>query len=363
MIYYLFIIILGLAAAVKNHLKNDSPYVKYAPPFLFAAFIVFGALRFEVGTDWFTYLKYFNNSVKLFHPEIFTSDYLFKLFQYLIKMLFDSYLLFVAGVFVVSFTLKYAVLRKYSNNISLSLLVYYITIFLYFDINAIRQGLALGLVFFSLRYILENDWKKYLLLCLAASLIHLSAVIFLPFYWISRIELSRRSYLLIICGALLIRLVWESFQFDPDIIGYMLPKEYLGKLKFYISDKYFGRPIDLFSVAVFQRALVFFSFLLLFDKIDINEKVKRLLINASFLSFALFVALSMSTDIATRLSFYFRIFEILLIPAFLAVSAGKMTKLSILLCIIVYCLAGLYRMLSITNGGLLPYDNLLLHLF
>ena len=55
-----------------------------------------------------------------------------------------------------------------------------------FGFSAIKQMLAMAFVIFAVIALLENNWKKYLLMMLLAGSVHAPALIVLPAYWIAK---------------------------------------------------------------------------------------------------------------------------------------------------------------------------------
>ena len=53
-------------------------------------------------------------------------------------------------------------------------------------LNAVRQGVAISLVFFASTFILKADKVKYILMIIIAGLFHISALLLLPVYFLGR---------------------------------------------------------------------------------------------------------------------------------------------------------------------------------
>ena len=81
--------------------------------------------------------------------------------------------------------------------IELSLFVYIASGIYTVSMNGIRQSLAAAIIFAATKYILDGNFKKFLLVILLASTIHQTALIFIPIYFIVRRKAwTRDTYIL-----------------------------------------------------------------------------------------------------------------------------------------------------------------------
>ena len=89
-------------------------------------------------------------------------------------------------------------LYKYSRMIELSLFVFIASGMYTVSMNGIRQSLAAAIIFAATKYILDGNFKKFLLVILLASTIHQTALIFIPIYFIVRRKAwTRDTYILL----------------------------------------------------------------------------------------------------------------------------------------------------------------------
>ena len=75
---------------------------------------------------------------------------------------------------------------KYSSIKWMSILLFISLGFYYTSFNMIRQFIAIAIVMLSYKYLIEKNFLKFFMIVLCASLFHMSALIFIPFYFISR---------------------------------------------------------------------------------------------------------------------------------------------------------------------------------
>ena len=188
MIYYVIAALLLGAAALP---RSD---VRWALGWLAIALLMaLGGLRFEVGTDWESYQDLFNLLVQgesfsdLREENGFLS--LVKGFQFFSF----SYPGFVFALFALSFSLKLYAIFKFRADVLVSLIVYIYSAFLIYDVNGLRQGLALGFVMCAGWFAVQSRPFGFIgTMALAASM-HTVALVALPVYWMSNISwLSRK---------------------------------------------------------------------------------------------------------------------------------------------------------------------------
>jgi transmembrane protein EpsG len=77
--------------------------------------------------------------------------------------------------------------------------------------NGIRQFMAAGIVFTATKYILNGNFKKYVITILFAATIHKTALVLLPIYFIVRREAWTRVTMLLIASSILIVLGFNQF--------------------------------------------------------------------------------------------------------------------------------------------------------
>lgn len=103
----------------------------------------------------------------------------------------------------------------------------------------VRQDLAVAIVFLSYVFILEKKFLPYILCVFLAMSIHRSAILFVPAYFVGRIDLSMKSAVLVYLGAVFFGLFSEyvfeqSLQMASMIYTHM-GDAYQGKLEAYMT--------------------------------------------------------------------------------------------------------------------------------
>ncbi len=172
-----------------------------------------------------------------------------------------------------------------------------------------RQYVSVAIILTSCNAIKENKVFKFIIMILLASLIHTSALIVLPMFWLSKINWKKiHFYLIFGFSALLFYMTMStSFRFNENLVNFLA--KYTAYDRYFRKLNYGGR-----SGAV-GLALIFFSFLIL---IILNlhnnaDKLKRIYITFAIAS-ALLTIVSFVLSISERLLPFFSVIFLFSIP-------------------------------------------------
>lgn len=313
----------------------------------FLLLFLFAALRYNFGND---YMSYLNHYVAIRHGnwKIYGSQYLFTLINYLSPSF--SFLIAIS-----SFCFLFVVYRLLKNNLPPENIWMGISVFLFspyiflINLSAIRQCLAMLLFIAAICYISKPGRCKflvYIILILTASLIHKSALILLPVYFIANDKPIKKLHI----GILMV--VTLALLINPDlflgITGRVLP---LFNDKNYFSYFDSGNSNSLRSILL---TLIPLCYLLLNSS---RMQGKSLIwLKLSIISYLLSILAFRSTALI-RIRMYFEIFSIIAIPqVFLAInrrediSAGGNADAA-------------HTVFSVINRYLLPVLIVLIYLF
>jgi transmembrane protein EpsG len=104
------------------------------------------------------------------------------------------------------------ILYQYSRFFELSLYAYITTGLYLVSMNGIRQFLAGAILFAATKYIMDGNWKKYILVVLLASTVHQSALILIPIYFIVRREAWTKTTFVLLSLAVMLALGYNQLS-------------------------------------------------------------------------------------------------------------------------------------------------------
>ena len=170
----------------KQALNRKSFWIPLIVLSLFA-----GMRSFRVGTDSWNYTKDFRSSLNIYNFQFNESVEIgYQVLKYILLSLTYSYfwLFWLSGFIVVYCYLK--IIRKYSVDYWFSVFLF-MTLGVYtFFFNGLRQGLAMAIFALAIPYLLEKRFVRYLLVCIVASLFHVTALFIIPFYFLVNLKIK-----------------------------------------------------------------------------------------------------------------------------------------------------------------------------
>lgn len=205
---YIVLVLLLFAGSlleVSGFRKDQVKIVRY---FILAFLLLFVGLRYNTGADWGLYTRAFENVDSM--GNIMKWEPAFYGLMKLIRLLFGNYYVLQFGA---TFFFLYAINKCYTAYSSYPILAISLVTILFFTsilMAQVRQSMALSVILLGTPYIFKRDFVKFLLIIVLASLFHITAIIALPLYF-----LSRRINNVII---LLILLFSQVLYFYPELI-------------------------------------------------------------------------------------------------------------------------------------------------
>ncbi|MBN2612407.1 MAG: EpsG family protein [Bacteroidales bacterium] len=288
---------------------------------------IMGVLRYDIGWDYNGIVEYFflvpGNDYSIFFKEPF----LFGLCK-----VFSGWSRGFIGVFAVYYLLTLFFFYKALNyhQVVHEGLVFFITLgYLFITFDQVRQSLAISIFLFSLKFIAQREFPKFLICAFLAANAHFSALFVIPFYWILNARLKPWVYIIVTVGMIVLYYLdfWATIR-EPlfSIIPYY--------------NKYAERPEYLLSKeATTGIGVLFFitfnSIIIFYHKLIDN----RIVVNAVFVGLILFLFASGNLNI-TRISYYFS-FALVITTALLLKNASSNLFRAIVLAVTLLWLQGL----------------------
>lgn len=159
-----------------------------------------GGLRdISVGTDNVNYNVLFQVCHNRSLIDVINSRYLpsfakeleigFRILTWLLSRLGDNYFFFAFGTSLLTFGFFFGGATYYKDRYPVSVIVLsYLFIYYCSLYNYVRQGIALAIVFFGLRYVEKDQFIKFCIVVILASTIHISALIAIFVYAIFKLK-------------------------------------------------------------------------------------------------------------------------------------------------------------------------------
>ncbi|AIQ54436.1 EpsG family protein [Paenibacillus sp. FSL R7-0331] len=256
---------------------------------------LFSGTRDGIGIDYSSYLIHIKQ-ISLGYPNYM--EFGFRYLSKFVMVFFDDP---KAVIVTISFlTVYFFVSSIYyqSSNVTMSVFLFLTWGYYFFTFNTIRNYFALALVFFSLKYIFEKKYLKFIFFVILASLFHKSALVCLPVYLLVNRKFSKSTYLYLVLGAMLLYLI----------------KAPMREVAFWIYPVYENSVYDAGRVSVLNIAkslLVLFYGLLYYKIIKDNHKL-MVYFNLNAIALIIYTALYWLPEIS-RVGFYFNIVSIVFI--------------------------------------------------
>ena len=306
-----------------------------------------GMLRGEnIGTDYITYKWIFE-----------TCQDTEAGFELLIELTRNrGFHFFLALVFLISFYIKWLSFKFASIDPFLSLTLYFGFWFLVYDLNGIRQGLALGFCCLAVAGCIKKiSWWYTFSFVMIGVCCHYSMAVFIPFLF-----LYKRCYniavmiALVICAFVLsyLKLPLKLIDAVGDSSNYMLMKV----VSYSLADAYNSN--ILLSLSTFLKVLIFLIILYFVPKLELPSLIKSIFVWGAFLSLFTYLILSNVEIIATRGSLYFRSIELFSLAAIPTYFHQYKIRLVAKCFVYFYVILQVESTLAIPDGNLLPYHLL-----
>lgn len=214
MIYIFTLVITFLLSLIRGRIKEKN----IIDSIILIYMIIIYGIRYDVGIDYFSYERQYYDTTGFYGQRELIYDLSMKIFRHF-NAPYWVYTLFLG--FVLYYVL-YLVAKHLKLDYSKVIIYSIITGLMFVSFNLVRQSLAGAIVLFALRYIDIHDFKKYSITIIVASLIHFSAIIFLPFYFFDKLKIHKKKWIYV----LIIGITLYLTNAVNSILVYVLPSKY-----------------------------------------------------------------------------------------------------------------------------------------
>lgn len=361
MIFVLVFLALLLISFFNFSLGNNK-FFKILGFFVILFLITLCTIRNESGADFGSYKVIFETLSQEYYLTIM--EPLFSSWVYIVGKISSNFNFFLFTIAAVSLFLKFNFIRKYSPYVIFSILIYITSNFITQDMGQIRQGVAIGFTLTALDFYFRKKYTYFYLLIAFTTLIHYTAIVFLLIPLISKINLKTTTRVVTWFVAFGIGLSLKSFAGLILQLEGLISDPYLATKLSYVTDDNFNQQAS-FGLGMLFRLLlmVFFANTLskqknILSKNDYNRNL--IFLNIYYFGGFVYFILSFIEIYAGRISIYFTVVEIVLLPIYLKMSRDFLIKALILIFYLIFASTLLYSAVFLSKDNYLePFKTIL----
>jgi hypothetical protein len=243
----------------------------------------------------------------------------------------------------VSLLFLYTAIFENSKMPLLSLFIYLCDGYYYQIFHQSRQGLAILIVFFSYKYILENRFIPFALTVSAASLIHPSAFVFFPAFFLAKKEFNLKTVLIFAAAGYILVNNWNFLERIVSLTPYAG----------YMNSHFNVEGVEVTLLWAAYRGGVF-GFCLFFRKSVLQKHPEANCLYMLCAGSLVLQTMSMQSYIFARTVLYYYIGMLLLIP-YVVESLGKKDRLIFIAALfVIFSSAHVYYFAAKSDGMLAP---------
>lgn len=276
---------------------------------IFALFIIIGfvGLRYNTGYDYLSYVNIYESGFidDRMEPGFIGYLNILRFFGLSAQVMFFTFAL-------ATFLFLYLGIKKYTTHHAIALLIFILIPGLFLNtLSIIRQEFSMAVAFYAFYFLVNKKYTQYIFLMLIGTSFHYSCGIILfihllVFKYIHKLNTS--YYFYIVVASLILAKLNVVNLLTTLIIG--------GKYASYIE----GDPVSFIKLVVLNSLTVFIIFFSksLIQKRDSNKYAIAFVVLSVF-----FLNVFSSLLILTRLAYYFKIFEIVIVAELIYLFAKR----------------------------------------
>lgn len=319
--------------------------------------LFFIGLRGHVYTDYISYYPYYRELPSIFDISYYLQETNYEkgfvIYSSIIKTIFPNYFIWVFINSLIDLSIFYWLFKRYSLSVVLSCIVFLAFNGLAIEFNLYRNSKAIVLFLLSIPLLQERRFIPYLLINVIACTFHISAVLYIPLYFILTKKYSKfLIWLIFICVNAIFIL---KISISGKLLGMLSPliggEGIVNKLgDYFISAEAYG-----FSFGYFERTVSFILFTVYYDRLVRASRCNMIFYNCFFVYYVLFYVFADVTVFAERIPLIFIFSYWVLYPNILGVLKQNNRRI-ILFFILLLC----FMKIIIANNNITSkYDNIL----
>jgi hypothetical protein len=328
----------------------------------FLGLLLFFGFRGFIGWDWYIYYPEFKNTPALlsFEPGLFSTsrlDYGFIIYLSFVKSIWNNYHFFILINTFIDLLIILLFIKQYSKySYSFAFLLFIVMGGFYLETDLLRSAKAIMLFILSLKYLRERKLAPYLLINIAGSMFHISAVLFLPLYIFLHKKLSRKFVLMIFAAGLTIFLLQLQY-IRPFLfwVASILGEKFTLLLEKYLQISAYSSAYGI-TIGLLERIITASLIIIYYDKLTRENENNVLFINSYLIYFVFFFYFAEIKIIPVRVGGMFAYAYWAIFPAFLRMFEKKNNRAIFISCFFAY---SLIKIAGMTDTILYNYANVL----
>ena len=213
--YSTFLLVLMFLQIGKKSSRKANSYISYF--FVASVLVLIAGLRFQVGTD---YPHYVNNYFYAYPKDDF--NFFLQPGVYIItkisQFIYDDYATWFLLMSCITVIPVVVVIVSRKENVEWCVLFYILLGCWHFSFNLVKQSVAATILFCGTNYIINRQFKKWVIICVLAFTFHVSAILMLPVYFIVEKKIKPRKIVFIFILGII---VLFSYDYLFDLINYL----------------------------------------------------------------------------------------------------------------------------------------------
>ncbi|PEJ58462.1 capsular biosynthesis protein [Bacillus sp. AFS002410] len=277
--------------------------------------VLISGLRSNIGDTYFY--------VHIYEMYNFSWDYVlsqkdigFGILQMILKHYSDDPQIMIFTTALITNVLIVTILYNYSKIFEISMYVYITGGLFLVSMNGIRQVLAAAIAFTGIKFLMDGNWKRYILIILFASLFHQSALILIPLYFIVRFKAWSKVTIALVLLSIVIVIGYS--QFSSILFSAIQETQYGGYQNFNEGGAS--------SIRVIVNAVPLCLAFMGRDKLREIFPKSDIVVNMTLLGF-IFMLIATQNWIFARFSIYFDLYQLILISWIIMLFKDKDKKL------------------------------------
>lgn len=334
MFIYIFVLGIFFKGVYVNQGNKDKNYTPFAASLFMVLPVFFIGLRTGFA-DTQAYISGFQDLTTNFKEIVGLMEnsrgVLFVLYEWIIKKYISdnaNVLLMITAIIQAAGIVKFY--RKYSIDYAFSILLFFLSCMFFYMSNGMRQFLAVCIILYFADYIFERQYLKFVIVVLIASLIHVSALIWLPAVFI--VQGKPFNFRVILMAIVIALAVFYVDAFTNILEDSLIGTTYQGLTDQFATDD--GSNV----IHTLIAAVPVFLALLGINVVDQeNDSQLNTFINISVFGMAIsFLANFTSGILVGRMPVYFTIFNYVSLPLLINTVFEKKSARLVIMC----CYAG-----------------------